>query len=162
MPFLCDNTTNIQDACSSLLKYCNNRYAIQNDWCNCIQYNYDSKCSINLAIVVGIPVGICGPLFLGFCILIIGIQYEKYIKNKKLKLNVNMPNNDTQPPNYYPRELIPIETSVRANRTTNLLPMTIEDITTEDTNTDTQKQDDNIEINVVKNEYPQEPPPKYQ
>lgn len=43
MPFTCGNETNIANACSSLLNYCN-IFTVIDSWCNCIKSEYGNKC----------------------------------------------------------------------------------------------------------------------
>jgi len=128
MPFNCPNTTkHINDACASLLKYCNNNYGLKNQWCNCINDNYSDKCSVNLLLAVGLPLIIVFGISLLFCI-IFGKQVIQYLKKckifnskgKKVQTNTsenisNIPlQNSLQPPRYdIPEWLIPQATSVR-------------------------------------------------
>jgi hypothetical protein len=128
MPFNCPNTTkHITDACGSLLIYCNNNYSLRNQWCNCIDDNYSDNCSINLLIVLGIPLIIIGGISLLFSIACLPniIQRLKKYKifnciGKKVPINTpeNITNiqlkNSSQPPRYdIPEWLIPQATSVR-------------------------------------------------
>lgn len=125
MPFICSNTTDVDGACSTLLKYCNNNYGSEISWCNCISYKYDDKCGINYGLVIGLPLGLCLPVIFAF----IGVLIYNFHKDKKNKAITNNSNVSTElPPNDYPQFLQPIETCIRKNRTTNLEPMKIEDV----------------------------------
>lgn len=123
MPFNCLNTTkHINDACASLLIYCNNNYGLKNQWCNCIDDNYSDKCSVNLLIAVGVPLIVAFGISLLFCIAYLHLKKCKIFncKGKKGQTNTsenisNIPlQNSLQPPRYdIPEWLIPQATSVR-------------------------------------------------
>ncbi len=84
----CGNNTNIDNACSNLLKYCKNNYVNANgtEWCNCIDNNYDDECDIDYVIAICISASV-------IVFLICFILYEYYkCKNKQIPSNKYKPN----------------------------------------------------------------------
>jgi hypothetical protein len=59
MPFLCINITDFSHSCSKLLKYCDNNYELEQNWCKCITNNYH-KCDNSINILFLLPVIIIG------------------------------------------------------------------------------------------------------
>jgi hypothetical protein len=162
MPFDCGNSTIVANACSALLSYCNDLYGTRNDWCDCISSNHNQKCNIDLGLAIGLPIGlIAGPFILGGILgsilyLINKYKINKFIKNHNIQnIITNNRNEDNNLSRLaYPMALIPVETSVRSNRTTNLIPMIIEEITP------TENKNENY-INIIPSNESNDAPPEY-
>lgn len=114
MPFSCINITDVSQTCSRLLKYCNDNYALEVNWCNCIIDNHNKCDGFNLLYLL-IPITPMVILIVAFC-------YYPY-KNRKQSNTQN--NISGEPINHYPEALIPISTNIRNNAITNLQPMII-------------------------------------
>ena len=162
MPFDCGNSTIVANACSALLSYCNDLYGTRNDWCDCISSNHNKKCNIDLGLVIGLLIGlIAGPFILVGILGSILYLINKYKINKFEKKNniqniiINNRNEDDNLSRLtYPMALIPQETSIRSNRTTNLIPMLIEDITP------IENKNKNY-INIIPSNVSNDAPPEY-
>ena len=88
MPFNCGNATLADKSCSSILKYCNNNYATQTEWCNCMisPPNKASCDSLSLLSIIWIAIG-------GILVLLIIIHFLVHYKWFTKKRNVNRNNN---------------------------------------------------------------------
>jgi len=129
MPFPCINITNLSHSFSKLLTYCNNNYAVEVDWCNCFNNNYNNKCdTFNIATILLIAIG--GALAF-FGVFVLMYKYYHHTKNPDQN-NCNYCNNrdgnntnTNELENYYPNSLVPVNTNIRPNAITNLQPMVI-------------------------------------
>ena len=83
-------------------------------------------------------------------------KINKFIKNHNIQnIITNNRNEDNNLSRLaYPMALIPVETSVRSNRTTNLIPMIIEEITP------TENKNENY-INIIPSNESNDAPPEY-
>ena len=120
MPFPCINITDLSHSCSKLLAYCNNNYAVEVDWCNCFNNNYNDKCDS-----VALPLSAILIISIGFT-LIYQYYHDTKIPDQNNRNNRNPTNTNTNElENYYPNSLVPVNTNIRPNAITNLQPMVI-------------------------------------
>jgi hypothetical protein len=131
MPFPCINITDLSHSCSKLLTYCNNNYAVEVDWCNCFNNNYNNKCDAVALPISGIVlIAIGGAIAVLGMITVIVVLYKHYhdTKNPNQNNRNNRDDNNTNTnelENYYPNSLVPVNTNIRSNAITNLQPMVI-------------------------------------
>ena len=113
MPFPCINITNLSHSFSKLLTYCNNNYAVEVDWCNCFNNNYNNKCdAVALPISVIVLIAVGGVIIVLGMIKVIVVLYKHYHDTKNPDQN-NRNNRDSN------------NTNIRSNAITNLQPMVI-------------------------------------
>lgn len=134
MPFPCINITDLSHSCSKLLAYCNNNYAVEVDWCNCFNNNYNDKCDSVALPLSAILIIAIGSTIAFFGVITLIYQYYQDTKipdqnNRDHRNNHNYRNpnntNTNELENYYPNSLVPVNTNIRPNAITNLQPMAI-------------------------------------
>ena len=118
MPFPCINITDLSHSCSKLLKYCNNNYAVEVDWCNCFNNNYNDKCSAASFPIVAIVIVAIGGALVFFGVIELIYKYYHDTKNSDQNNRNNRDSNNTNTnelENYYPNSLVPVNTNIRPN-----------------------------------------------
>ena len=128
MPFSCINITDLSHSCSKLLTYCNNKYALEVDWCNCFNNKYNDKCNSEAFPLSAILITVIGSVItiLFVSLLIYKVYYYEINKIPNQNNHNNHNNTNTNElENYYTNALFPINTNIQTNAITNLQPIVI-------------------------------------
>ena len=95
MPFTCANSTDVEGACSMLLKYCNNHFGTEKSWCNCIDDEYSANCGNKLILALSLGLGIPALIVICYFGIMLKYKYKLFTINntKNIKLfNTNQQN----------------------------------------------------------------------